>query len=246
MHLLHVKGTRRLLEASAGRIGRWVQLSSVGVYGPVRDGIVTEDTPLDPVGLYECSKAESDELIERYAGTAALEYVILRPSNVFGPEMTNQSLFQLIKSIDRKLFLFIGRPGASANYIAVENVADALIRCGTMTQAKGRIYNLSDHRILETFVSAIAHCLGVSCPRRRISESTARQVARLFRNVSSMPLTESRVNALVNRCVYPASRIARELSYTHEVSMEEAVHNLVRRWKCQHEKRSAWWFRVLS
>lgn len=33
MQAVNVEGVRALLRAAAGRIGRWVQLSSVGVYG---------------------------------------------------------------------------------------------------------------------------------------------------------------------------------------------------------------------
>jgi nucleoside-diphosphate-sugar epimerase len=246
MHLLHVGGTRRLLEIATGRIGRWVQLSSVGVYGPVREGTVTEETAPKPVGPYECSKQQSDELIEQYASTSALDYSILRPSNVLGPDMNNQSLFQLIHAIDRGLFAFIGRPGASANYITVGDVVDAMCLCGTAPQARGRVYNLSDHRPLETFIAAIASCLGIRCPWLRVPEGTARQCAWLFQRVRGIPLTENRINALTNRCVYPVTRIRTELGYSHGVSMEEAIASLVGRWKCRHENQSAWSFRALS
>ena len=47
MYALHVEGTRRLLELASGAVGRWVQLSSVGVYGPRREGTITEDTTFD-------------------------------------------------------------------------------------------------------------------------------------------------------------------------------------------------------
>ena len=35
MSAVNVEGTRRLLAAAAGNIGRWVQLSSLGVYGQI-------------------------------------------------------------------------------------------------------------------------------------------------------------------------------------------------------------------
>jgi nucleoside-diphosphate-sugar epimerase len=239
MHLVHVEGTKRLIEAASGKIGRWVQLSSVGVYGPMRDGVVTEDAALNPAGPYEVTKTQSDEMVERSGRAKAFEYSILRPSNVFGPNMTNRSLFQLIQAIDRRLFLFIGRAGASANYITVENVVDALLLCGTMPEARGRIYNISDYRLQETFVATVAACLGVAGPRLRIAERPARQLARLFSILPSFPLTSSRVDALVNRCVYQTSRIEMELGYSHRFSMEEAIESLVRRWKCQRGRQSA-------
>ena len=239
MHLLHVDATKRLLAASSGRIGRWIQLSSVGAYGPISQGIVTEETVRNPLGPYESSKNSSDELVESCARTAAFDYAILRPSNVFGPSMTNQSLFQLIGAIDRGFFAFIGKPGASANYVPVESVVDSLWRCGTMPQAAGRTYILSDHRPWETFIANIAGFLGVACPRLRLPEPPVRLIARLLGQFPGIPLTESRINAMTGRCVYSTTRIEQELHFSHPIAMEDALFNLVRRWKCQLENRSA-------
>ena len=41
MEGLHVGGTKRLVDAAKGKIGRWVQLSSVGAYGINRGGIIS-------------------------------------------------------------------------------------------------------------------------------------------------------------------------------------------------------------
>ena len=46
MYSVHVTGTKNLCFAAGHRIGHWVQLSSVGAYGPQYSGIVTEETPL--------------------------------------------------------------------------------------------------------------------------------------------------------------------------------------------------------
>jgi nucleoside-diphosphate-sugar epimerase len=126
MHAVHVAGTQCLIKAASGRIGRWVQLSSVGAYGPQRDGIVTETTKSNPIGVYETTKVESDELVKQAGAKGSFENVILRPSNVFGIEMTNQSLYGLMNAIQRKRFFFTGKAGAFANYIHVDNVVAAL------------------------------------------------------------------------------------------------------------------------
>ncbi len=106
---LHVNGTMRLIGAASGRIGRWVQLSSVGVYGHNREGSICEATPCEPVGRYEQSKLLSDLLVRTAATCRAFECAILRPSIVFGPTMPNMSLFQWISLIARGRFCFVGR-----------------------------------------------------------------------------------------------------------------------------------------
>lgn len=231
MPAVHVAGTKNLLDAAIGRIGRWVQLSSVGVYGPQSSGIVTEKTPWNPVGIYETTKTESDELVIKAGNEGLIEFSILRPSNVYGQDMPNQSLFKMISTINKGLFFFIGKPGASANYIHVDNVVDALIRCGKMPEAKGQIYNLSDHCTLENFVSIISKSLKKPAPTLRLPESLIRLLVRSVSGVPRIPLTLSRIDALTNRCVYSYEKIERELGYSHVVSIEDGLRQLVENWK---------------
>jgi nucleoside-diphosphate-sugar epimerase len=139
MQAVNVDGTRALLDAAAGRIGRWVQLSSAGVYGRHRAGAVLEETPLAPVGIYESTKAAADALVIEAAQHGCLgSAVVLRPSIVFGEGMPNQSIAQMARMIEHGLFFFIGAPGASANYVHRDNVVDALVLCVSSAQSPER------------------------------------------------------------------------------------------------------------
>lgn len=231
MRVLHVDATHKLAEAASRRVGHWVQLSSVGVYGPVAQGVTTEDSVLSPVGEYEITKAESDKIVVDAANKGGFSYSILRPSNVFGAGMTNLSLFSMITMIDRGFFFYIGKPGASANYIHVDNVVEGLIRCGTMHAAQGRAYNLSDHSTMEHFVGVIADALGCASPWLRIPELIAYLTGSTLGKIPGFPLTRSRVDALVNRSIYPISRIQQKLGYNHVISMEDGLRELVGAYK---------------
>ncbi len=227
MQAVHVAGTQRLIEAATGRIGRWVQLSSVGAYGNQRAGVVTEQTALHPCGPYEITKVESDALVQAAALDHAFEHTILRPSNVYGADMSNQSLFGMIEMIRRGWFFFIGKPGASANYIHVDNVVAALLLCGSRSEANGQVYNLSDHRAMEQFAAIIAVALGKPMPRLRLPEWLIRLVAKLLGGMPKFPLTEARVDALTVRAIYSTGKIEHELGYRHVVAMEAGLDELV-------------------
>jgi nucleoside-diphosphate-sugar epimerase len=227
MRPLHVEGTRRLIEAAAGRAERWVQLSSVGAYGSRhRDGIVSEDSPVDPEGEYERTKVESDGLVERAAASGAFAAATLRPAIVFGPGMPNRSLAQLVAAVRRGVFAYIGRRPATANYVYVDDVAEALVRCGTSPRALG-IYNLSDDRPMEEFIGAIAAALGRPAPARRLPEAPLRWLARLAGLLPGSPLTESRIDALTRDVRYPSRRIHEQLGFVFSVSIEEGLRRYV-------------------
>jgi len=231
MHALHVEGTQRLIKAASGTVGHWVQLSSTGAYGKVRAGIVSEETAVAPDNEYERTKTNSDQLVSVASGPETFSASVLRPSNVFGPTMTNRSLFQMITMISKGIYFFIGPPCASANYIYVDNVVDGMLCCATLPEARGQTFILSDHRPLEEFVAAIADALGRPAPRLRVPEQLVRVAATVFRVMPGFPLTNSRIDALTDRVVYSTQHISRGLNYVHNVSMEDGVHRVVQSWR---------------
>ena len=232
MQNTNVFGTANLIAAAGGEIGRWVQLSSTGVYGRKALDDVYEDTAANPANAYEISKEASDKALREAAQQQNLPCVMVRPSNVYGIDMPNRSLFQLISMIDRGLFFFIGRPGVVANYVHVENVVDALVLCATAKlSGNGRTYIVSDHRKLEELVHIVAAALGKAPPRLRLPESLVRAVSMVAGGIPGFPLSLSRVDALTNRTVYRTDRIMTELGYENRISMEAGIGKLVRYWK---------------
>jgi nucleoside-diphosphate-sugar epimerase len=231
MQALHLAGTRKLAEAAADKIGHWVQLSSVGAYGPQFNTVVTEETPPNPVGVYEETKTAADELVRSFAQDAAFTCTILRPAIVFGPDMKNRSLFQLMAMLDKGRFFFIGKPGAAANYIQVENVVEALVLCGRRPVKNGEIYNLSEHWRFEEFILLISQLLGKPSPTLRLPENLVRLGVKVLGRIPGFPLTASRIDAMVSRTVYATEKIENELGYKPVVSMAEGLGELVEAWK---------------
>ena len=229
MKAVNVAGTRSLLELATSRVRRWVQLSSVGVYGPRRAGEVREDAALSPENTYERTKAEADRLVAGKAGEGAFGHVVLRPSIVFGSDMPNQSLRQLAGMVRRGRFSFIGPPGASANYIPVDNVIDALLLCGTHPSAIGRTYNLSDWVTMEDFIAGIADALGVQRPRRRLPLGPVRAIAKVMEKIPGNPLSVARIDALTGRARYPSCRIETELGYRHRQTIPKTLNAMFRK-----------------
>jgi nucleoside-diphosphate-sugar epimerase len=231
MDEVNVRGTKRLLDAALGEVGLWVQLSSTGVHGPLRTGVVVEESALAPVNPYERSKAAADDLVQ-VAAANGLNCVLLRPSNIYGPDMANQSLFQLIRMIDLGLFCHIGSGKAVANYVHVSNVVDALLLCSSRELPEsGRAYIVSDSCPMEQFVAYICKALGKRTPRCCLPERAVRFLARVGEHLPGFPLRESRVDALTSAVRYSPARIEIELGYRNRVSLEDGVIELVEAWK---------------
>ena len=225
MQELHVNGTQRLIDAAQGKIGRWVQLSSVGVYGVCRDSKITEDSKEQPFGIYEESKTESDKIVKN----SGIPCVILRPSNVFGVDMINQSIFQLISMISKGLFFYLGKKGVLVNYVAVEDVVEALHLCGNHDNALGEIYNVSQTIAIEEMVSSFSIGLGVKGKFLRLPEFPIRALVKIFAIFPKFPLTTTRIDALTNRCTYKSNKIMEELGFKFNSTLKESFQLIARK-----------------
>lgn len=227
MSVTNVKGTQNLIDVSKHKIKHWIQLSSTGVYGPVRTGTIEEDHQYNPINEYEKTKLISDQLVLEAGQKGFFSYTLVRPSNVFGYQMTNQSIFQLVKSIDKGLYFFIGAKGASANYVPVENVIEVLYLTAINPASKNQIYIISNWTTIENFIDTIAKALNKKAPKLRVSVGFVKFLARLTSFIPKNPLTVARVDALSNRAIYNTSKIEKELNYKPVVTVEETIEKLV-------------------
>lgn len=224
MQAVHLNSTVILSEAAAkSKIRRFVLLSSVGVYGPRSDCLISEDEEISPVGLYETTKAKADQLLQDLDYLPELDRVILRPTAVFGHEMKNSSLRNLVVAINRKFFFYIGKAGASASYIHVSNVVDALVILALCRQHRATVYNISDCDTLENFVGHIQNGINSSGPVRRVPKFLAIILGGILQLVGSNILTKSRIYNLTSRAFYSSERFKREFGYVVRYPLKQAL-----------------------
>jgi len=224
MKELHVNGTNRLINQAHGRVKRWVQLSSVGAYGICRSGVITEESLEQPNNVYETSKTISDILVK----DSGIPYTILRPSNVFGKGMTNQSLYKLFSMIKKGIFFYIGKKGATLNYIHVNDVVNALINCGESTNAIGEVFNISQTITIEKLSYSIMEELDIERKFLRFPEWLIRMIVFIFRVMPTFPLKSSRIDALTGMCIYNSNKIQKLLGFEFIASLEENFKLLIK------------------
>ncbi|MCL2818211.1 MAG: NAD-dependent epimerase/dehydratase family protein [Actinomycetia bacterium] len=86
---INVDGTRRVIEAAiASDVERLVFASSAAVYGVPQELPLVETAPLAPINVYGETKLAGEELIREMLDPTALDYALLRFSNVYGPRQT--------------------------------------------------------------------------------------------------------------------------------------------------------------
>lgn len=221
-------GTEHLAMIAAGHIGRWVQLSTAGVYGYPESGTITESSSPAPCNTYERSKLAADHAVLRISEAKGMPWSILRPMIVFGHDMPNNSIRALLRAIKSRRFFYIGPTGALLPYIHVDDVVQGLMLCGHEQNALYQTFNLSENILLEEFVGLVAHELGCPPPAMRLPGPLIRMCTGVLQHIPGFPLTISRIDALTRRVIYPSGRIVETLGYSPLVGWREGVRSMAR------------------
>lgn len=132
---INVHGAQRVLEAAAARgVRRFVYCSTAGIYGQQVDGVIDEKRSPQPWNAYERSKLAAEVAVREGARARGIEYVILRPSSVYGPR--DQRLEKLFKAAARGRFPLFGPGDGRRHMVYVADVVDAfLLACESPSAA---------------------------------------------------------------------------------------------------------------
>jgi len=231
MYYTNVIGTKNLIEKSKYKIQQWIQLSSTGVYGPCFEGIITEESSYNAINLYEKTKLESYLLVINAGESNFFNYTIIRPTNVFGPTMRNQSLLQLISMIDTEKFFFIGSKNSIVNYIHVDNVVDSILMSIHNNNALNQIFNISDSLLMKDFVFIIREVLNKKMIKLVIPKSIVYMLNWVLNLIYKSPLTVARIKHLTNQAVYSNLKINEVLGYNNRKDIKEGIKELTNFYK---------------
>jgi len=124
-----VRGTAVLCEA-ARRHGHEVFLliSTDEVYGEVREGRSTEESPFRPRSPYSASKAGAEHIAKAYAESFGLPLLVTRGSNNYGPYQYPEKLVPVLitNAIDGRPLPLYNDGSAVRDYVYVEDHCRAI------------------------------------------------------------------------------------------------------------------------
>jgi len=141
--------TQNLASAVLGsgiNLKKFVLISSLAAVGPLKSlqGIITEETIPHPVTAYGKSKLLAEENLKAFA---SLNYIILRPTGVYGPR--DKGIFIFFKQLARGIEPYIGNIRQKFSFIYVSDVAKAAVKA---LYARGqKAYNLSDGNFYDRY-----------------------------------------------------------------------------------------------
>ena len=137
-------GLINLLEAARTfKVKRFVYISSSMVYGDFEND-VSEDSPCNPIGQYGIMKYMGEQLVKDYARKYGFEYVIIRPSAVYGEyDVEDRVVSKFMLGAMRGDTLKVKGANEVLDFTYVEDAAMGIAQATTSKAAANKIYNIT-------------------------------------------------------------------------------------------------------
>jgi len=229
---INVRGTENIVDAAlkAG-VERVIYGSSIGVYGTIRHPPVNEMTVTNPNSYYRSTKLWGEEIIRTARENNRLPVVIARIGSVIGPRGLNW--LGLSSAIANGQFRMIGSGENHLHPVYVSDLVDGLRRCGEVREGEGQTYILAGREpvTLKQFVKAIADAWGVDSRIGHVASTPFRQFHALARSIYrflgvEVPFSH-RYEMFLTDNIFDIAKARRELGYSPQVSIAEAVRRTV-------------------
>lgn len=227
-----VDATKNLLDESAGKVSRFVYISSFCACGMGRHFRgMTEGDPAYKTGIpYGDAKLEAEGLVRQYGKEKGLVFTIVRPANVIGPGSI--WVKDVAERLRKSSVPLIDHGRYSASLLYVENLVDGLFLAGTKDAAKNNTYffrddwNVTWERYLTDLGGVVGKKPRFSVPFR-IAWIAAAVSEKLYAPFGTRPPATRAAVAIMGRDLdVDASKAKKELGWTTRVSYEEAMKTI--------------------
>ena len=139
-----MRGLINLLESAKKHgVERFVYISSSMVYGDFEDQVL-EDDPCNPQGQYGIMKLAGEWLVKDYARKTGMEYVIIRPSAVYGPlDVEDRVVAKFMLTAMRGNTLKVNGESETLDFTYVDDAADGIVAAATRIMCRNMVFNIT-------------------------------------------------------------------------------------------------------
>ncbi len=137
-------GLMHLLEAAkANHVKRFVYVSSSMVYGDFSEEI-NEDHECKPIGQYGIMKLSGEWLVKDYARRTGMEFVIIRPSAVYGPrDIEDRVVSKFLIAAMQGIPLRVKGANEMLDFTYVDDAVSGIVGATLSERTSNKIYNIT-------------------------------------------------------------------------------------------------------
>ncbi len=151
---INIKGSAVLLEACRkfNKDAKLIYTGTRGEYGKATKLPVTEDSPINPKGVYELSSLTAQKLFKIYNDNHGVRSVTLRLTNIYGERaQMKHSRFGVANwfirlAIDNEKIKVFGDGSILRDFLYVEDAVNAILMCAKCKNAYGEAFNVGHNQ----------------------------------------------------------------------------------------------------
>ena len=142
---LNIKGGLKLLESCKGKKNiKIILISSIDAYGENMHYASKEKDKSSPQNNYGLIKLLAEKMYENFANIHGLDVIVLRLSNLYGPNKKNGLILNILKAIKKNGTVSINHNGKQQrDYLFIEDAVDGIIKAIQCRLKKYNVINIS-------------------------------------------------------------------------------------------------------
>ena len=142
---LNIKGGLNLLESCKGKKNiKIILISSIDAYGENMHYASKEKDKSSPQNNYGLIKLLAEKMYENFANIHGLDVIVLRLSNLYGPNKKNGLILNILKAIKKNGTVSINHNGKQQrDYLFIEDAVDGIIKAIQCRLKKYNVINIS-------------------------------------------------------------------------------------------------------
>lgn len=234
---VNVKGTENVLELARNlSVNHFVLISSVAVYGNAgeKEKIIDESHKCQPQSVYARSKFESENIARNLCGKYEIALTILRPATIIG-EFDRGNTARLIRAIDQRKFLWIGRGENLKSLVYRNDVAKACLKILEKKSAETEIFNVTGEAVsMKAVVEEIAASLERKIPKIYFP------IEFFEKFLPEMKMKNSKISEMVKTIIkwrseeiFSGKKISETYNFVPETSVLEGLRKQVAAYKAE-------------
>ncbi|MFC1883624.1 NAD-dependent epimerase/dehydratase family protein [Thermodesulfobacteriota bacterium] len=147
------------LDCARDGVEHFIYFSSSMIYGNFEGGMVTEESPCEPLGIYGALKFGGEKLVIAYNQVFDIPYTIIRPSALYGERCVSRRVGQIfIENAIQGLDISISGDGSDRlDFTYIGDLVEGMVRVVRNENSHNQIFNLTygDSRSLSDMAAII-------------------------------------------------------------------------------------------
>lgn len=229
---INAEGTRRMLDASiTAGVKRFIQCSTVGVLGDVKELPANENTPYNPGDIYQRTKLQGEHYALSYFKEGKIRGLVLRPAIIYGPGDTRT--LKIWKMLAKGKFFYVGKGDKYLHWIDVRDLARAFELAMQHTELNNDVYIIPGQRAitLREMVKCICSELNVKEPTLHLPVKPIQLLGDACEAICiplgiNPPIYRRRVDFYTKNRMFSGEKAKRDLGFVPAKRFEEEIREI--------------------